>query len=463
MVIVCVNTLHSTTKQEMSSSSVARQKGNELLKSAAVGVAPVIRLERYQKALTHYHKALNSATNDRERSSAYKNIVVATHYITMLLFERNEIDQCLFFFKECLTHGNKAISTGRIIMPEDWIDNIEERLNSVFSDIFDSILSMRQDQRIRILQRFAFVPESKEQRVKMLKQLVIDYFHASVMALEKSDYKASLTALTEVYTPLTKLEQLATDSSDDILLQDFVMNMKEDVFKNRCISDSMQKRFMADQLLNSTINDAEDLDVTAIWQVIDFYSESIVLTRENDVEQEAISLSKLGILYHKVLLQKGRAKEYLMKVLQLAHSLQPRNLSEEKWFRDASEIISEYQTEEKRKEEKEWEKSRKKYLVSLKSKLDILKHNMTRLSIQKMLVWLYTEHPPKHVGAHKFNVNVKEISDAPGDALKKLLAKAIVYYHPDKINVEDHGMEYKVWCEEIVKNLTGKYEMMKGC
>ena len=297
----------------------------------------------------------------------------------------------------------------------------------------------------------------------MLRQLVTDYFHVSVVALEENDYKASLRALTEVYTPLTKLEELVTDSSDDILLQDYISNMKEDVFKNRCISDSMQKRFMADQLLHSTINDAEDLDVTAIWQVIDFYMESIVLTRENDVEQEAISLSKLGILYHQVLLQKGRAKEVLMKVLQLAHSLQPRNLSEEKWFRDASSIISEYQKEQKRKEEKEWEKTRKKYLVNLKPKLDILERNMTKLSIQKILVWLYTDHPPKHCTASKFNVNVKEIAKAPGDSLKKLLAKAIVYYHPDKINTEEHDMEYKVWCEEIVKNLTAKYEMMKGC
>lgn len=445
----------------MSTSSVARLKGNELFRSAPAGVAPVIRLERYQKGLTYYHKALNSATNEREKSSALKNIVVTTHYITMLLFERNDIDQCLFYFKECLTYGDEAISTGRDIMSEDWIANVQERMDRAFSDIHDLILEMNQHQRIKILQRFYIVPKCRDQRVMMLKQLVMDYFHVSVVTIEENDYKASLKALTEVYTPLTKLEEIISDSFDDILLQDFVSNMKEDVFKNRCISESMQKRAIADHLLDKTINDAEDLDVTAIWQVIDFYTESIVLTRENDVEQEAISLSKLGVLYHKVLLQKGRAKEVLMKVLQLAQSLQPRNLSEEQWFKDASVIIAEYQQEQKRKEEKEWEKIRQKYLVSLKSKLDVLKRNMTELSIQKILVWLYTDHPPKH--SNKFNVNVKQISKAPSDGLKKLLAKAIVFYHPDKINADVHGMEYKVWCEEIVKNLTAKYEMMKGC
>jgi hypothetical protein len=98
----------------------------------------------------------------------------------------------------------------------------------------------------------------------------------------------------------------------------------------------------------------------------------------------------------------------------------------------------------------------------LKPKLDVLEKKMDKLSIQKILVWLYTEHPPKH-GTRKFDVNVKQITKASGDALTKLVAKAIVFYHPDKIDVEVHGMEYKVWSEEIVKNLTAKYEMMRGC
>ena len=445
-------------------SSVARQKGNEFFRSAAAGVAPVLRIERYQKALNCYHKALDGAVNEEERSSAYKNLAVTTHYITTLLSDQREIDQALFYFKECLTYGNLAISTARGFMSEDWIGTIVERLESIFSDTFDLIVSLEQHQRIKILHRFYFVPESKLHRAKMLKQLVKDYFHISVVSLEENSYKECLRALSELYTPLTKLEEIVSASLDGefiLEVQDFISTMNEDVFKNRCISECLQKRMMADQLLETYIYDVEDLDVNAIWQVIDYYTESVVLTRENDVEQEAISLTKIGILYHKVLLQKRRAKEVLMRVLQLAQSLQPRNLSQEKWFKDASSILSEYQRDQKRKEEQEWEESRKKYLDNLKPNLNILKENMNKLSCQNILVWLYTEHPPMHC-ARKFDVDIEQISKAPGDALKKLLAKAIVYYHPDKIDTKAHGMEYKVWCEEITKNLTGKYEMMKG-
>ena len=87
---------------------------------------------------------------------------------------------------------------------------------------------------------------------------------------------------------------------------------------------------------SATNDDGGDLDLNTIWQVIDFYMESIVLIRECDVEQEAISLTKIGVLYHKVLLQKNKAKDALMRVLHLAQTLQPRNLSKEKWFRYAS-------------------------------------------------------------------------------------------------------------------------------
>ena len=54
-------------------SSVARQKGNEFFRSAAAGVAPVLRIEIYQKVINHYHEALDGAVNAEERSSAYKN------------------------------------------------------------------------------------------------------------------------------------------------------------------------------------------------------------------------------------------------------------------------------------------------------------------------------------------------------------------------------------------------------
>ena len=41
------------------------------------------------------------------------------------------------------------------------------------------------------------------------------------------------------------------------------------------------------------------------------------------------------------------------------------------------------------------------------------------------------------------------------------LQKAVIHYHPDKVDVKEHGMKWKVLCEEIEKILTRKYESYK--
>ena len=75
--------------------------------------------------------------------------------------------------------------------------------------------------------------------------------------------------------------------------------------------------------------------------------------------------------------------------------MQHRNFDKEKWFKDASAIFSQYQSEQRRVEEKAKEKFNIQYLENLKPRLDELKNNSTN-STQKFLSWLYTMNPPKH-------------------------------------------------------------------
>ena len=45
--------------------------------------------------------------------------------------------------------------------------------------------------------------------------------------------------------------------------------------------------------------------------------------------------------------------------------------------------------------------------------------------------------------------------------LKKLYQKAVIHYHPDKVDEEEHGAKWKVLTEEITKLLTKTYEYYK--
>lgn len=67
--------------------------------------------------------------------------------------------------------------------------------------------------------------------------------------------------------------------------------------------------------------------------------------------------------------------------------------------------------------------------------------------------------PPKR----KFSLPSKEkvLQMSQGD-LKKIFQKAVVVYHPDKQDVEEYGMKWKVLCAEITKVFTNIYEAYKG-
>lgn len=54
----------------------------------------------------------------------------------------------------------------------------------------------------------------------------------------------------------------------------------------------------------------------AVYMVIDFYMNAIILTKEIEIEMEAIARSRLGHLYDSVLKDQIRAKENFMMSLQ---------------------------------------------------------------------------------------------------------------------------------------------------
>ena len=442
-----------------SKSIIARKKGNELFRSAVSGLAPVIRLGRYENAITHYNEALENAENEEDQSSACKNLAIAYRTMATLTTRENEIDKRFLYFRECINFSKKAFEHGIEVKSEEWIKDMYAKYVHAFEDAFELILSLERDWRIRHLHLFSTDLVSSE-LVQVLRQLTMEYFRISEETLKVENYKTCLNALTEIYTPLMRLEEIS-NTHNDPALQDFVLEMRDNVFKNRCLSESVKMRLQADEQINraNSNSQVEGFDVDIVWQAIDYFRESIVLIRGLDLELEAKCLTKLGLVYHNVLLDKTRAKEVLMRAIQLAQTLEPRNFNEEQWFRDATTIISKYQREKKLREQREWNATREKYLQNLKPDLELLKNKFETLSIQKVLEWLYTEHPPKHLA--RFKVNIEEVSSAPGDNVRKLLAKAIVYYHPDKIDIDKFGMKYKVWSEEITKRLSAKYEMFK--
>lgn len=103
-------------------------------------------------------------------------------------------------------------------------------------------------------------------------------------------------------------------------------------------------------------------------------------------------------------------------------------------------------------EEKKKNQEREKTIKLLKKELEELnKHTEDATDLLKFVYERFPPKNPEHVLAAGYKEN-----------MKKALCKAIQHYHPDRINVKDHGIKWKVLCEEITKRLTNKYECWKG-
>ena len=76
-----------------------------------------------------------------------------------------------------------------------------------------------------------------------------------------------------------------------------------------------------------------------IWKVVDLYREAVLLTREVDMESEAIALSRLGNVLDSVVKMKGKAKECLRRSVQLAMSLHPKTFDQEGKISFAFDVI----------------------------------------------------------------------------------------------------------------------------
>ena len=81
----------------MSLSIEARNEGNQFLtESKKEGLAPVVKILRLQKVLNMYNRAVEASVNDKEKASAYKNIMICSSYLFLSYTKQHDLSQCLF-------------------------------------------------------------------------------------------------------------------------------------------------------------------------------------------------------------------------------------------------------------------------------------------------------------------------------------------------------------------------------
>ena len=454
----------------MSVSTVLRNQGNEFFRQASsldTDFSPQQAKDLYERALSCYYQAKDKSETRVEECSAAKNIGKAAWRIAGVLTKKEEKPQTIIFY---LHEAIKALCTAYNNSEEwkdpEWRGEIFETISVCLQEVIDAAQAFGDtDQKIAQLEKLAYITTAKEASIDVHMSLATLYFHDGTTKLQNGDYKKCLSRMKDCYQPIEEVKRLLKRDNPSELNYEMLQEaqvLEKDVFYHTCAAKSVQARVMGDSLLHTALSEQEELDMTLIFEVIDWYKEAVVLAREVEIEQEAIAESRLGVVYDKVLRMTLRAKGYFTHCFELAESLKPRMFTTCEWYKNCTTALQKYQEEARQRDEEEKRKARAGFLDELSKELaDIGAHKRRAV---KLIKFLYVNYPPKNPAWKKpSDEDMEKWSELDSDSkeYKKLLVKALSVYHPDKVDENLYGMKWKVLCEEIRKMLTYHYEGTK--
>ncbi|XP_057292718.1 uncharacterized protein LOC130621447 [Hydractinia symbiolongicarpus] len=444
--------------QKKSQSTIYREKGNKYyLSSQCEGISPCLQLSRLKDSLLWYEKAKHASSKQDERSSAAKNIAVASKRIGVFMSERNNsVRERHYYFKEALSNFDLSYRFGQNKDPE-WINKLLVSYRETLQQAIDDISLLEFEQKMLALRDYAeCILNASHIHSELLLEIASMRFHYGISSFNKKDYKTCLYQMQECYRPIEEARRHGRNHTYVIVEANV---MEQDIFLNTCVAESAQVRLKADDVLHSLLMDEENLSMDMVWKVVDLYKEAIILTREKDVEMEAIALSRLGNVYDKILKDKLKAKAYFRRSIQLALSLHPRIFDAEDWYKDCHNVLERYQQEVVKQEADEWNNDRKSYVEELKDTIREVEKIKER-GDEPFLKHIYRHHPP--LGR---NCTLGEFpcrgSDMFRTEMKQLFRTAVIHYHPDRVDAKKEGKKIKVLMEEIHKLLTQRYESYK--
>ena len=455
----------------MSLSSEIRNQGNEFFRRACrlnPSSSPQEAKDLYEKALSCYYQAKDKSDNRDDECSAAKNIGKAAWRIAGFLSKKAEKPQTIIFYlHEAIKGLCTAYNHSETCKDVEWRAEVFETLTVCLQEVMNASEALEDaDQKIAQLEKLCSLNTVVEAAPDIQLALAVLYFHDGTTKLQNGDYKKCLTRMKDCYRPIEEVKRLGryaevTRATREILTE--VRVLEQDVFYNTCSASSIQARVQGDQLLHVALQEQEDLDMTLIFEVIDWYKQAVVLAREVDIEQEAITESRLGVVYDKVLKLTLRAKQYFTHSFELAESLKPRIFTSLEWYKDCTAALKRYQDEARRRDEQERQKVRASFLEALSEELDDLRAH--KLEAIPLIKHLYTKYPPKITTWKKpSDEEIKKWGSVESESkdYKKILLKALSVYHPDKVDENLYGMKWKVLCEEITKMLNFHYERTKN-
>ena len=250
------------------------------------------------------------------------------------------------------------------------------------------------------------------------------------------------------------LKNLKYYECDDEINLNELESLREDHILQTCIAEGISSKHVAQDLLRKCIEENEDLNFDLLFDIIDRFRDSIIKTRNNDIECEAEVSSELGQIYDEILKIKEKGKEYYQNSFHLAESLKPKIFTKHSWYIKCTAAIIRYQQEAVQKDNKELDEEREKIMSEIKDDIEEIKNKSAKGSFD-FLEFIYKKYPPK---------NKKHVLPSKLDSsnIKESVRNALIHYHPDKNSKQEFGTKWYFISESIAKHLNTFYGMLKA-
>jgi hypothetical protein len=201
-------------------------------------LAPILKRSKLEKACSSYHKAVQTAINADQKSSAYKNIGQASWAITCNI-EANEkaFNELSFYYKEAIIGFYNAEEIGVTCKTASWLEGVKSSRNQCLNSSFQKYVDLPFPMHMGGLEKLCNILDVEEHQAECFTHMGKTLFNAAVKALEKKDYKTSLSHLKECYRPIEEMRRLG--ARDPLVVSEAEV-LSSDVLLHTASAESMQ-------------------------------------------------------------------------------------------------------------------------------------------------------------------------------------------------------------------------------
>jgi hypothetical protein len=443
----------------MASSRDIREKGNAIYKNVDPNLSPVVKVSRFKEAMSLYNKSLMEAFTDLDKTAACKNILLTSGSIlSIYASQQNDQKFADYYALEGQKHANSALNTktlGQHIQTLEWQENIE-RISFESINTYTSCLES-----LPYKQRIARLLKLKGDCMDFVKPLInyfvcMFYYRSSLNNDSNESIRKSLHDIKECnfYFEESSKQLQKSNKILHVHLGEELETLRVDFNIQTSVLEGLNSKLVAKDLLTKTLRDEESINFESIWEIVDWYKDSIIKTRDHDLECEAEVSSDLGYVYDKILKNVKLSKKYFKHAWDLAESLKPKILTKHVWYIRMFNAMKKNQQKVIDEENKKFEAEKAKVLDEIKLDLEEIDKKGANLDSFKFLAFVYQKHPPKRT-------TDKLDSPLNSSTIKKQLQLSVIHYHPDKNSKDQYGACWYFIADAITKNLTRYYELLK--